>query len=1719
MTRTRTALRELFTLVMVGVLAFGLVFPVITLMTLVKVDVAYAGPEKADVVSAFRGETVTGIVIGGDGFTGASNVTFGAGVNVTGFNVDSDTQITANITVDWDATLGGRNIGVTVGNSTTYLRDGLLIDIIDSEEIDPVELSEPFVMHLDGDYYAVAYRDTNDLGNLTTFTVAANGTISSVIDTYTFSKEAHHPSMTHVNGTIYAIAYSGASAPGHIHTDEAGWVSTVSINATGHISQPTGTAHCIEGLYHLNASSGTLVLDSTGNGWNGTTVNMEDGDWVVGKLNNCLDFDGANEYVDLADTFDYEYTDKFSVEFWMNTTASSGTMVSRKLAGGHERGWSIGIDTGEITVELQRLSTNRIQVDTSGQSLGDGAWHHIVFAYDGSSSASGVTIYVDGSDVSTSTVADTLSGSISNAATAQLAAKSNSDHFAGKLDEVVIYGCELTQACVTTRYNSGAGQEVSSSSTHFDSYRGTYPVISGVGGSSNYTIAYRGLTADVLSWSHLDSYSGSTAFVEAVGEADGTLMNMEDTDWVDGWGNLHNCLEFGGTDEYVNFGHREDLNFDRLDDYAVEFWMNTTSSAGSIIIGQEETTGDLPGWNIQGTDTGEVRSVLRNTSSNYITVTSTTGGILNNGMWWHIVINYDGSGNASGVDFYIDSVLDTNPTINSDTLTGSPKSTVASYQYSGRNGTNVLYTGLLDEPTVYNRPLTQAEVSARFNSGPGDENITATDINVATLHIDGEGACDGDIRDQKVWDFNGVENFVSVVRLPSSDYCGVLFQDDSNDGNLITVSSDPDTGDILQTLGDSVEYAPVGDYGEIISVNGSSDNYAIVYRDGAGDGQLQTRSMNATSGDIGNSSIDTMEWAENHVYPRIMHTSGSIYTIAAVDVTGGTDLGKAYTVNIDSDGTLDASALDSLTFEGTEMYGRPAIVNDTPNVQTVVYSGVGGDGWIKTLEGAAFEILAPQPTVTSSNPGSGARSEIVDPVLIGGTGFIDASNVSFGSGVIVNDFTVDSSIQISANITVAFDATLGNRSVNVTSPGGTGTGVDLFEVTSNYILSTITPSSGNRSAFVDDCALSGIGFTNVTSVDFGALITTSNLTIVDSGNLTVDLDIEWNATSGLRNVTMVNSLFGNTTKVDGFNVTSPLPTVTGCAPGSGNQSQVLDLAITGTNFADGVPSLGSGVTVNTYSVSNATHIAANISVSAVAPAGYRNVLVTTPGGVGNLTDGFEVMVAPTLASLSPDWGNRGEINKNVTMTGTGLNATISISFGSEITVNGFTIGNTTTVYANLTIPWDAVLGNYTVSMSVTGGYTPTIVDGFEVRAPVPTVTSIDPVDGDRLQTFPVQVYGTGLIDGNVTFGTNITVNSVVEVDETQLTANITILSGAALGARNVTTTTPGGANISIDAFTVYPAFELTVADPSSGNRSQTLNVNLIGTSFMSPNVTSVSFGSGITVNSFSLSNSTLIVANITVGASVASGARDITLVRSGSDNAVLTDGFTVNAGVPVVSACSPVSGNKGDVLDVVITGAGFTGATSVDFGTGVTVSGFDVDSDTQITATIEIASGTPEGYRDVTVTTPGGSDTLTSGFEVTEYSVASVLSNLGLMFLLLLLAFVLTYFAWQVKFLPISFAAGLTWFVLLVLLLVEPDVFNIGERTEWYYLLAFVFILMCFSVMLLQMRTDIRFEANVKGKKMSWFEYGKKPFMEDPEGTAAERQREYRKQVRGRFRR
>jgi hypothetical protein len=206
----------------------------------------------------------------------------------------------------------------------------------------------------------------------------------------------------------------------------------------------------------LNEGGGDLVLDASGRGNNGT---ISGADWIVGKRGTALDFVGASsDYVSFGDVLDLERTDPFTIEvsFQRRSATASGMLISKQESSGNYRGWYLYVHSPSYALGFVLRNTHPtdvLQVHTVAGYGGNLDPIHLVITYDGSSSASGVTIYVNGIAVSASTVSDTLSATTVNAAPLNLGIRNSSTTpFDGSIIESNIFNRVLAAEEIKARH-------------------------------------------------------------------------------------------------------------------------------------------------------------------------------------------------------------------------------------------------------------------------------------------------------------------------------------------------------------------------------------------------------------------------------------------------------------------------------------------------------------------------------------------------------------------------------------------------------------------------------------------------------------------------------------------------------------------------------------------------------------------------------------------------------------------------------------------------------------------------------------------------------------------------------------------------------------------------------------------------------------------------------------------------------------------------------------------------------------------------------------------------------------------------------------------------------------------------------------------------------------------------------------------------------------------
>jgi hypothetical protein len=737
------------------------------------------------------------------------------------------------------------------------------------------------------------------------------------------------------------------------------------------------------------------------------------------------------------------------------------------------------------------------------------------------------------------------------------------------------------------------------------------------------------------------------------------------------------------------------------------------------------------------------------------------------------------------------------------------------------------------------------------------------------------------------------------------------------------------------------------------------------------------------------------------VNPAPSLTSVSPITIRRTRTVNVTVLGSfsnfaqgVSTVNFGPDITINSVSVSNLTTLNANVTVGAGAALGVRNI------GVTTGGEALTLANAL--TIESAPLVLSAIPNGGVTGSSTNVTLQGiGTTWltgIGTLGASFGPGITVNSIVASSDSAAVANVSIAGGAAIGARDITVNKGTETATGTGLFSVSNPpALLTSVTPNTGQQGQNGLNVNLTGQGtqwLQGTTVANFGAGVTVVSLTVNSPNTATAVLNVGLAATPGVRNVSMTTGAEVATMN-NGFSVTNGTPLLTGVAPPFGSQGATLNVTLSGqsTNWTQGVTtvSFGAGVTINSVTVNSTTSAVASITIDPLAAVGTRNVSVTTGPEVVSLNNAFLLNPgAATISNVAPNAGTQGQtLSVNVTGTGTHFaQGTTSVSFGTGIVVNSITVSSPTALAANITIN-AAAAGGIRVVSATTGGEVATLVSGFNVQTGTPTLLSVTPNSGAQQASTSVALVGDFTHWGpgtTVSFGPGINVSALTFISPTSLTATIQIDPLANLGGRTVTVTA-GPEVVSLpNAYTVTPGPAVLGVTPNAGQQGQTISVTITGTAtHFAQGTSTVNFGPGINVGGVTVNSPTSITLNLSIDPTAVVGGRTVQVV-TGGEVAIIPNGFTVNAGTPVLTSIAPAGGVQGQTIANVALNGAFThwaqGTTTATFGTGITVNSLTINSATSATASITIDALTTVGLRNVTMTTGGEIVNLNGSFAV-----------------------------------------------------------------------------------------------------------------------------------------
>ena len=225
-------------------------------------------------------------------------------------------------------------------------------------------------------------------------------------------------------------------------------------------------------LYELDGS----LSDASGRYRHGRTV-KGDPTFGAGPVSRAVFLDGQTQ-LSFREVGAFESNEALTMATWMRPNfGKMGTVAFQKI-GDQEtrRGYELVFEKTQLvdiqkwaaplTVRLiARWPENAIQVRTK-ELFVNNDWKHLTIAYDGSSKAAGLKIYLNGKLAEVEVIQDALNGSLKNGAELQIGSNAGGKAFSGGLDDLRFYSCTLGQ------------KEIEDLAVHYP----VYTILSGVSG-------------------------------------------------------------------------------------------------------------------------------------------------------------------------------------------------------------------------------------------------------------------------------------------------------------------------------------------------------------------------------------------------------------------------------------------------------------------------------------------------------------------------------------------------------------------------------------------------------------------------------------------------------------------------------------------------------------------------------------------------------------------------------------------------------------------------------------------------------------------------------------------------------------------------------------------------------------------------------------------------------------------------------------------------------------------------------------------------------------------------------------------------------------------------------------------------------------------------------------------------------------------------------------
>ena len=441
--------------------------------------------------------------------------------------------------------------------------------------------------------------------------------------------------------------------------------------------------------------------DESGNSNNGTVNGATLTTDRFGNNNNAFSFDGVNDLIKINHSSSFNIF-PMSISLWCKGNSQYGALISKYTSCSSNNGWQLHTMEGKVsTYSYNFLGGAYLNCDGDANTIiSDNNWYNIVSTYD----LSGVKIYVNnvlvltkpyignGSMSAPTNIQDVYIGTEINS----ISCSPYNTFYQGKIDDIGIWNRALSQQEITNMYNGV-------------NYSDTCNAVSGS--------LVNGLVAYYPFCGNANDQSGN--------DLNGTVNGATLT--TDRFGNNNNAYNFNGTSDFIKV-----LDNDLLDltqNLTLSAWISPNSVVNEQAVFGKGKISSQTGYSLlHNVLIPEKTGISIQNAPIPASQAHINSSTLNLNTWYQLVGTYNGS----ELKLYLNGVLFNTVSTSLQLMPNSLTDLFIGCELSGFR----FFNGKIDDIGIWNRALTQQEITQLYNQNQCITNITVTDtliINVGQL--------------------------------------------------------------------------------------------------------------------------------------------------------------------------------------------------------------------------------------------------------------------------------------------------------------------------------------------------------------------------------------------------------------------------------------------------------------------------------------------------------------------------------------------------------------------------------------------------------------------------------------------------------------------------------------------------------------------------------------------------------------------------------------------------------------------------------------------------------------------------------------------------------------------------------------------------------------------------------------------------------------------------